>query len=742
MKLLWCAPGSALNSTGSSSNLADDPLTEPDDERDEDEVEQTADRKEELGKRKKIVKALTQLYAQIEKGFQDQSERSDSQKDYWDIYNCKLSYKQFYTGTSKIFMPIVYNAINARKTRFTNQIFPVSGRYVEVTTQDGTLPYAEMALAEHYIRKAKLRTKVMPALMKNGDIEGQYNLYVSWVENTRHVAQRIRKPVEVQGVATGDEVDDIAEETLKHGQPVVEVLADSDVLILPHTCDDLEEAFANGGSATILRRWTKAKIERMIADDEIMADVGEQLIEEMTRDDRPNQPFNKPKAMVDAAGIKGEGVKKYALVYETWAQLTIGGERRLCRIYFGGEHQILSCKRNPYWSDKCPLISAPVEKVQGAFKGRSKVEPVADLQYQANDAVNEAMDSAAYALMPIVMTDPVKNPRTGSMILSMAAIWETSPNDTQFVNFPPLWKDGLEIVTGAKNEIFQSLGVNPAMIMQTPQKAKPNQAQIAAEQQVEILTTADAVTVVEEAVLTPLINRMIELDHQFRDDDLLVRQYGEMGMKASMQAIPPVQFNRRWQFRWYGVESARNAQQMQQQIAGMNVLRGIPPEQLNGYKINLVPVVTQMVENMFGPRLAPLVFESPEMQMPVPVDQENMLLVNGYEVPVHAMDDDNAHIQSHGQLMQFAMASENVQGGAVKKIQAHIFAHMQQAQKKQMMAQQQQMGTVGAPGGAGPGIAGTPRPGAVPAQPRGGQGPPGMIHQDRMRDPSVMPRKM
>ena len=30
-------------------------------------------------------------------------------------------------------------------------------------------------------------------------------------------------------------------------------------------------------------------------------------------------------------------------------------------------------------------------------------------------------------------------------------------------------------------------------------------------------------------------------------------------------------------------------------------------EQLNGYKVNLVPIVTQLVENTFGPRLAPLV---------------------------------------------------------------------------------------------------------------------------------------
>lgn len=717
---------------------------EPDDELEPDEGE-PSDRKEELSRRRGVRRALLELYADVEKGFEDQFDRANEIKNYWDVYNCKLGSKQFYNGNSKIFVPVVHNAINARKTRFTNQIFPVSGRYVEVTTEDGSLPYALIALAEHYVEAAKLRTKVMPALMRNGDVEGQYNLYVSWENHRRHVAYRVKKSLTVDDMEVEDKdesVDDVEEEVITTGCPHVEVLSDTDVLVLPHTADSIEDALENGGSVTVLRRWRKAKIKALMAEGEVIKSVGDAICTEMANNDPIDQSTNKSKWMTDAAGIKGQGVGAYALIYETWTKLTIAGERRLCRVFFGSSQQILSCKRNPYWSDMVPVISAPVEKVQGAFKGRSKVEAVADLQYQANDACNEAMDSAAYALMPIVLTDPVKNPRIGSMILSMAAIWETSPTDTQFAQFPPLWKDGMEIVTMAKNEIKETLSVNSAMITASPGKAKRNQAEIAQEQQVDILTTADAVTVVEEAILTPLIKRFVSLDHQYRDEDLTVRQYGQMGMQAQLEKIPPIQFDKRYHFRWFGVESARSAQQVQQQIAGMNVLRGIPPEMLNGYQLDLVPIVTQLVENTFGPRLAPLVFKSPEMQMPVPIDQEQELLVSGFEAPVHQMDDDNAHIHAHMQLMKYAQNSEVITGGVVKKIQAHIFSHMQQAQRKQQMAMQQQLGVVGAPGGAGPGIAGTPRPGAQPAQATGGQGPPGMIHSDQMQDPSVMPRKM
>lgn len=705
-------------------------------------------RGQDLSKRKSVRDKLLDLYKGIEEGYRDQWDRSNEQLDYWDIYNCKLTAKQFYSGNSKIFVPIIHNAINARKTRFTNQIFPQSGRYVEVTSSDGTKPDALSSLLEHYVRKAKLRTLVMPALTKAGDIEGQYNIYVSWCQTKRHVTWRAPvQPPLADGLTpnpAAEPVEDIKEETVEDGYPDVEVLADSDVLILPVTSDSPDAAIAAGGSVTILRRWGKAKIRQMIEDDAIREDVGEALILEMDSTSRP-EDTNQAKQLVDAAGIKYEKGKKYALVYETFTNLEIRDETRLCQAFFGGPERILGCRRNPLWADRLPLLSVPVEKVAGVAKGRPKVADCCDMQYAANDAINEAWDSAGYSLMPVVMTDPEKNPRVGSMVMSMAAVWETSPKDTQVLNFPSLWEKGFELVNQCKAEVAQTLSVSPAAITQGGGSAKPTQAEVAQEQQIDILTTADAVTVIEEGILTPMLNLFIELDHQYRDDELTVRAFGEMGLRAEMEKIPPVQMDKRYQFRWFGVEQARNAQQIQQQIAAMNVVRGIPPQQLNGHQLNLVPVITQLVENTFGPRLAPLVFVPPEMQLPVPVETENLLLAEGFEVPTHQMDDDQAHMQAHMQLLQGIQMSG--QGKNIKKIQTHIMRHVQQAQAKQAAALQAQAGAgvPGVPGGAiggqpQPGVAGTPRIGAQPMMPRGGQNPPGSIHQDQLQDPRVMPR--
>jgi hypothetical protein len=709
------------------------------DDIDIDDTEIMKDRSRDLSKSKKVKDYLIEMFAKVEQGFTDQWERSDDQMDYWDIYNCKLGPKQFYVGTSKIYVPAVHDAVNARKTRFSNQIFPQSGRNVDVTSHTGDIPYDIVALLEHYIRLANLRTKI-PALIRNGDVEGQYNICVTWTKRKHKTVHRGKEPVEIDGVIEDptDEVDTLNESDVEVSYPDVEILHDADILVLPAVSDSLEEAIAAGGSVTILRRWTKAKIKLMIEEGAIREDMGEALIDSMG--DKTEDKINAKKQMVDAAGIKSGQGGKFALVYETWTNVKVGKEWHLCKAYYGGEQQILGCKRNPNWSDKIDIISCPVEKVAGSFKGQSKIKFSADLQYGINDAINEGMDAAQYSLMPIVMTDPEKNPRIGSMVLNMASIWQTSPKDTQFVNMPALWKDAFELVGALEGRIQKNLSVSPAAITQSggAKGAKRNQAEIAQEQQVDILSTADAVTVIEQGILSPLLQHMVELDHQYRDKELTVRQYGEMGYRANMQEIPPVQWDARYEFKWLGVESARNAQQIQQKIAMLNVLRGIPPQSYAPRKLNIEPVITQLIEDSFGPRLAALMWGSNTSQLSVDPETENDMLAGGLPVQVHPTDDDTKHLKAHVKVLQA--------GDPSGQIRVHIMAQaaqMQAKQKAQMMQMLQQQGgggQPGVPGGAGPGVAGTPRVGAQPGQPRT-QGPPGMIHQDQMQDPNAGPRQ-
>lgn len=702
-------------------------------------------RDDELLGDEKLEEKVRELMKDISTGFQDQWERGNDQLDYWDVFDCQLSGRQAYAGNSQIFLPIVKQAINARTTRFVNQVFPRGGRNVECISSDEK-PYDIMSLLEHYIRKAKLRTQVVPALVRNGDIEGQYNIYVGWENSSRHVVYRKPSTVEVEGeqIEVDDVEDDVVEEETFHMQPTVEVLSDPDVLVLPHTSNSVGEALSKGGSATIIRRWTKALLQQKIDEKEIDEEEGDAMLEEFSESKDAPGGADATKKHVDAAGITSQSAVKVCTVYETWTRLKIKDERRLCRIYYGGgaKERILSIKRNPYWNDKCPLLSAPVEKISNAFKGQSKVKPVADLQYAANDTINESMDSAAYALMPIVMTDPAKNPRVGSMILNLAAIWETNPNDTKFAQFPALWKDGFTIINELKTQVFGILSVSPAAIAQsTGGKVKRNQAEIANEQQVDLLSTADVCTNLEDEVLTPLLRWFVELDYQYRDKDLTVRQYGQMGIRAKMQDIPPLQASRRYEFKWFGIEAARNAQMMQMQISTMNVIKGIPPQQYEGYTFTAVPIIAQMVENAWGPRLAPEIFQDIKSKLSLDAETENEMLLEGFTLPVHVLDEDQDHMKVHIQAM--------AKGDPTGSVRQHLLMHRFQMEKK-MQAQQQQMqsmrpqppGQPGSPGGGQqPGAAGGPRPGASPGPTRGGQQPPGAVHSDRLVDASAAPRR-
>jgi hypothetical protein len=600
----------------------------------------------ELAALKTIKDQAIEHYNAIQKGFEDQSERFDEISDYWDVYNCKLTGKQFYNGTSKVFVPIVHGAVEARKTRFANQLFPVSERYVECTAVGGKIPNEQIALAENYVKLARLKREVVPALLRNGDVEGQYTVYVSWETQKRMVVERVQETAEVDGVADPDETYlNVSEREVEDAYPQVEVIADQDFCVVPATVDSLHEAIRDGGSVTIARRWTRAKIESMLAAKTIDADAAKQLLAQM--DDNADIQKDKAAKALMAAGIKKDARGAHALVYQTWTRLKVDGKMQLCQILYGGSDVVLSVKRNPNWSDKIPVFSVPLKKVQGSFKGESPIKPVADIQYVANDAINEAMDNLHYALSPIVLTDPEKNPRIGSMVLSQSAIWQTSPNDTQFAKFPAVYQDALQVVATCESKIMQIMSVNSAMMTQGGPYRKPTQAEVAAEQQVDILTTADAVTTVEEGILTPLVQMFVEMDIQHREKEALVAQYGEMGIQAEMKTIPPIQLDRGYQFRWYGVEAGRTVQQVQQQIAALNVFRGIDPKQYPGYELDLRPVLVQVAENAFGPRLAPLVFKDMRSQLSLDPERENALLVDGVEMPVHPLDDHPAHMRAH-----------------------------------------------------------------------------------------------
>ena len=338
-----------------------------------------------------------------------------------------------------------------------------------------------------------------------------------------------------------------------------------------------------------------------------------------------------------------------------------------------------------------------------------------------------------YSMLPIVMTDPEKNPNYAAMVFGLAAVWPTNPNDTQFASFPQLWKESMQMCNSIKAQIHESLDVNPMMMGQMPQGRKNAQA-MGAQQQEQSVPILDHAERFEEEILNPLMEMFFEYDAQFRENEITIMAMGDIGVRASMQVIPPQQWGERYCFQWCGTDYVLNMQRMQQQIATMNVLRGIPPQQLNGRKLDIAPILELLTDNVFGAELSGRILIDERIKYSVPADLEDEMMVNGIPVETHEGDNDQEHLIDH-------MEAARKTGDPMGLQRTHIQAHMMQMQKKREMAlgqMQQHGGMPGVPGGVppqaggAPGVAGSPRPGAQPAGPRLMQQPNGAINPDQM----------
>ena len=672
--------------------------------------------------------AAEKLYEKIQKCWENKSDQNDKIEEYWNIHAGTPDENQQYMGNTQCYIPAIRDAIQARVKRSQAQLFPANHKHVEAVGTTGESPMHTLALLEHYIRHSGLKNIVRADLIA-GDVTGQWNLYVDWKKSVRNVRQIVKKPSLKEDADTGASIQDSTDEqeTVEEKEIIVEgpdirQIATEDVVVYPPTVNRIEDSIASA----IRLRMSKDGIQRMI-DDGIFVGVDiNDMFEQRSQPDATREKATPSKKRNEDAGIKTQGTYKYCLIYEVHTDLKLDGKRKEpCYVYYAGPEQIVGIIRNPNWSGKRPLISNAIDEITGSFFGISKVEPVKYLQWNLNDYWNMGMDSAQYSMLPIVMTDPAKNPNYQSMVMGLAAVWLTDPNSTKFTEFPQLWKDATQLCQGIKTQIYESMDVNDAMMGKMPQGRKNNQmvGNMQQEQQVNIVDHAKRY---EELMLNPLLEMMFEMDQQYRTDSITVETMGEVGAKAMLEPIEPQQFDKTYFFRWVGTSFQMGMQRMQQQIATMNVLRGIPPEQLNGMRLDITPILTSLIDNTFGPEVAARILIDERNLYTVPPEVENNMLNSGLPVDIHPGDDHVKHMQSHDEAAKITMDPQ----GAFRTHMAQHMKKLQEASQK-MQGQQQQQGAPGMPGGAAPGVAGSPRMGAQPGTPRP-QGPPGMIHQDQM----------
>ena len=667
---------------------------------------------ENLASKKKIRESAQKLYQKVVDAYLGKKDQSRDVDEYWNIYNCSLGQRQTYNGDSQVFVPIVHDGVEARVKRRTSMLFPPVGQMIECISETGDEPFETIGLLEHYIRKSGLRFLV-PGLMRRGDIEGQYSLMVDWEKEVRHITvltseQDQENPIE--------KINDVQKEKIVEEGPQLEVIPVQDLAVLPPTVNHIDDA----DLVCVILRYSKDTMEEFVEKGRFLKAEFEKMAK--SEEKGPNQK------RAEDAGIKTKGSTTFYQIYKIWTHLDLGEGKVPAVIYLGGQDIVLSVAKNPFWSQKIPIISSPVEVHPGSFFGISKIKPVAELQYQLNDITNMAMDSARYSVLPIVMTDPVKNPNVGSMVLAAAAIWETSPQDTQFAAFPPLWKDAMAQSALIKQQIMESMDVNDIMLGKMPAGRK-NAQQVAAQQNEALATITDSVRLFQFRILDEILEWFFELDQQYRPADLVIENMGPMGVQAKLQKIPPQQLSQRYFFKWVGLDQVMGIQRVQQMLGFMNVLRGMPPNVMNGYKLDVTPIIEYAAGVILGAHIAPRVIADQRHQLSLDPHIENEMLYNNIQLEPSVQDNHEQHIIVHQELARQT-------GDPHKTAVMHIMKHIAMMQVQALQAH----GTPGSPPGGGfPGVAGTPRMGATPGAQRIMQGPPGQIHQDQMADGNSAP---
>jgi hypothetical protein len=116
---------------------------------------------------------------------------------------------------------------------------------------------------------------------------------------------------------------------------------------------------------------------------------------------------------------------------------------------------------------------------------------------------------------------------------------------------------------------------------------------------------------------------------------------------AALTEVPVQEWGERFFFRWCGTTYQANMARTQQQVAWVNVLKGIPPQMMGGRRLDLSPFLEMGTENIFGPEIAPRILIDDRNMFTVAPDMENEILHNGMNAQVHEADNDTEHLQSH-----------------------------------------------------------------------------------------------
>jgi len=320
---------------------------------------------------------IGKLYQRVSDAYEDKKDQSDDINNNWDVWTCTLNNMQSFQGDSQIYVPAVRDCIEARVKRIMSTCFPPSERFIRAVSETGDNPLATISMIEHHLRQSKFN-ELAPGLLRYGDIEGQWSIYIDWLNTKRLVTRKkLTHPLIEPDVENpeAEPIEDVEEEELVDERPDIWIIPSQDLAVLPATCDHIMDAEL----VCVILRETKEQVRKKIKRGIYDKQAAQPLLNGMETKERGKDA---EKERAKDAGVKVKGKDRYALVYQVWTDFEIDGEMRPVVMHFGGQNSLLGVHKNPYWCQLPPIISSPPIKVPGSFFGLPKVTAVKPIQYQ------------------------------------------------------------------------------------------------------------------------------------------------------------------------------------------------------------------------------------------------------------------------------------------------------------------------------------------------------------------------
>lgn len=640
----------------------------------------------------RFVKHVNKVW---EASVQNRQSLNTRYKQYFNIWATKFDIT-YYDGNSKVYSPYVRKNIEFAVRNLRRNLFPTDDHFSVFPTGEGE---DEIERAHKILQFLKwqqandqgtnLKRYVTPFL-RQLCIYGWSPVKVVWEQETKKIYTHERQVVpkyatvtdplndETQRIQVGEEeqIFQVEKEIKVRQHPTFLPIDLMEFYFYPQTVWDIRDALAvmegMGYDESILKAREKSGIFENIK--KVLALPPTKLEDNEIEN---NKIQRQQELGIDSDTI--EGIDHWKGV-EFSGKFDLKDDGNLIDVVgtvIDGKVAV-QIRQNPHYDQEHPYLMAKLDEMIGDGFGHGLAEPLQTMQYFLNDMKNQLNDMITYSLNPIVKYEAggVVNPN--NLTIAPGALWALNSMDAvQFERPPEVPQSGWMGVQNVEKELDEFSGIE-----KVPATGRRPATQVAAIQQDSGLAILDWSENIESQVMSPFLRKQFMLNQQFLDDEVWFRVLGKEPEKISPEDLVG-NFN----FIWLGANQTQTlAVKSQQMMNFLQVSANIPPSP--DFRIDWGNILKRIWKEGMGLDGEDSIIVQMNDKSMMSAEAENAALIFGALLPVHPLDNDQEHIQTHQQILQIPTLDESTRDNIVEHLSRHQSA--MQAKQQTQQGQQQQ----------------------------------------------------